>query len=422
MKKIIATLGCIFFVLTGFTQHHVIYDGNGNDGGIVPIDAVLYETGDTVTVLWDEPITKTGFTFACWNTMADGSGTNYSPDAESSGPTLILEDSDVILFAQWGNCAGGGLVNYALHFNEGIFMSADDIFESVTIDTMPAFSDVITIEGWINPSTFDETEAHNEPVILKFYNDDVYIGLKAIDGNHVLSWNGWAAYGTTNILANEWTHFAIVVASGTIEAMYINGAPETFTIEGEITNPTSSLWVIGNMTWSASPYRWHGLIDELRVWSAIRSDEEIGVFYDKKLTGNEANLFAYWDFDKNSTSQLLCDHNLNEDNHIGVLRNMEADDWVAGVPLVPLSIAEEKLQVEFSIFPNPSNGYVWINTNSSTFKNMEYTLTNISSVVLKKEIITKENTFVNLSELDARIYFLTVTNGSVKQTKKISIQ
>jgi len=74
----------------------VTYDGNGHTGGSVPIDSTVYKENDTVTVLDKGDLVKTGYTFAGWNTQADGSGTDHAV-----GSTFIMGSSDVTLYAKW---------------------------------------------------------------------------------------------------------------------------------------------------------------------------------------------------------------------------------------------------------------------------------------------------------------------------------
>ncbi|MBN1623729.1 MAG: InlB B-repeat-containing protein, partial [Clostridia bacterium] len=60
-------------------DYTVTYNGNTNTGGLVPIDGNTYNITDTVTVLGNTgSLVKTGYTFNCWNTAANGSGTDYS--------------------------------------------------------------------------------------------------------------------------------------------------------------------------------------------------------------------------------------------------------------------------------------------------------------------------------------------------------
>ena len=74
------------------TPYTVTYDGNGNDGGIVPSDANTYAGGVLLSIPADVP-TKTGYTFTGWYNSADGqtyaAGTNF---------TII---NNTTLTAQW---------------------------------------------------------------------------------------------------------------------------------------------------------------------------------------------------------------------------------------------------------------------------------------------------------------------------------
>src|SRR5512133_2435665 len=75
----------------------VTYDGNTNSSGAVPADSGKYETGASVTVKDNTGnLVKTGFTFAGWNTAADGSGTAYA-----AGATFKMGTVNVTLFARW---------------------------------------------------------------------------------------------------------------------------------------------------------------------------------------------------------------------------------------------------------------------------------------------------------------------------------
>jgi hypothetical protein len=74
----------------------VIYSGNGNTGGIAPIDPNEYVSGDPVTVLGLGSLVKDDYTFTNWNTSADGSGISYDPT-----DIFLMGSSAVTLYAQW---------------------------------------------------------------------------------------------------------------------------------------------------------------------------------------------------------------------------------------------------------------------------------------------------------------------------------
>jgi uncharacterized repeat protein (TIGR02543 family) len=77
--------------------YSVTYNGNGYISGSVPIDSTNYETGQVITVPGNpEGLVKSAFTFAGWNTQADGNGTNYT-----QGQTFSMGSANVVLYAKW---------------------------------------------------------------------------------------------------------------------------------------------------------------------------------------------------------------------------------------------------------------------------------------------------------------------------------
>ncbi|PWW01251.1 putative repeat protein (TIGR02543 family) [Paenibacillus cellulosilyticus] len=82
---------------TTLPSYTVTYSGNGSTGGSVPTDSGFYEQGVSVLVSGNPgSLSKTGYTFAGWNTQADGNGTNYS-----AGATVTIGTANVTLYAKW---------------------------------------------------------------------------------------------------------------------------------------------------------------------------------------------------------------------------------------------------------------------------------------------------------------------------------
>ncbi len=73
------------------------YNANGSTGGFPPIDSASpYAQNSTVTILGNTgALLKTGYSFANWNTAANGSGISYNP-----GDTFTIT-TPVTLHAQW---------------------------------------------------------------------------------------------------------------------------------------------------------------------------------------------------------------------------------------------------------------------------------------------------------------------------------
>ena len=78
------------------TTYRVFYDGNGATSGNVPEDHVEYLPGSEVTVLPQGNLKKEGYTFAGWNTQADGKGKTYKP-----GEKFTMGSANVTLYAVW---------------------------------------------------------------------------------------------------------------------------------------------------------------------------------------------------------------------------------------------------------------------------------------------------------------------------------
>lgn len=86
----------------------VVYNGNGNTAGAVPVDVSSpYKPGATATVLGPSTLSKAGYTFAGWNTAADGTG-----NSRSVGSSFTVSGITV-LYAQWT------INQYALNYLAG---------------------------------------------------------------------------------------------------------------------------------------------------------------------------------------------------------------------------------------------------------------------------------------------------------------
>ena len=91
----------------------VIYNGNGNTGGSVPVDNTSYAVNGSFTVAGLGSLTQGSNPFFFWNTKADGTGTIFNP-----GPsTFPNQSTDLTLFAIWGVTTGLTNGGVTTHFN-----------------------------------------------------------------------------------------------------------------------------------------------------------------------------------------------------------------------------------------------------------------------------------------------------------------
>ena len=191
-------------------SYTVAYNGNGSDGGSAPA-SVTQNYNTTFTVSTAGTLTRSGYTFAGWNTAANGSGTAYA-----AGSTYTITAAGT-LYAQWsaitytitydGNGSDGGTAPTAVSqgYNTSFTVSGAG---TLTRSGSPAY----TFVGW-------NTAANG-------------------------SGTSYAAGSTYTITADatlfaQWTQaatFTITVtqsANGTITpgtASYLSGSNQTFTI------------------------------------------------------------------------------------------------------------------------------------------------------------------------------------------------
>lgn len=94
------------------TSCAVSYSGNGNTGGSAPVDSTTYNCGGSVTVLGQNGMTRTGYTFGGWASGGGaGPGTTYQP-----GQSFLIP-GDTTLTAVWNLATFS--VTYAGNGNTG---------------------------------------------------------------------------------------------------------------------------------------------------------------------------------------------------------------------------------------------------------------------------------------------------------------
>jgi len=124
----------------------VMYNGNGSTGGTAPIDSTEYSQYDDVVVSAnDGQLVKTGHLFTGWNTKADGTGTNYSPNE-----SFKMGTENVTLFAQWT------IKQFTVRFvsNGGTTINPKQVQYNAKITAEQPVKSGYVFEGWYKDATF----------------------------------------------------------------------------------------------------------------------------------------------------------------------------------------------------------------------------------------------------------------------------
>jgi len=157
-----------------------------------------------------------------------------------------------------------------------------------------------TLECWIKKTALS---ANSRPISLVNADVDFTTGtngkirLEIRHGGGIESIDSTGTYST-----GVWTHIATTYKSGTkAYVFYINGADagsgtstNTLAYQG-LTDYGIQIGARGG----PSNY-FDGKIDDVRLWSVVRTSGEIAANYQRQLTGTETDLYAYWKLNEGS--------------------------------------------------------------------------------------------------------------------------
>ena len=144
---------------------------------------------------------------------------------------------------------------------------------------------------------------------------------------------GVGAYDVIN--PNVWNHIAATQDQDSLK-IYFNGVLAEATAN-EYVSTTDAPLRIGEFLGYPNAYLGlRGDIDELRIWNTARNQEEVQSMMYEKLTGNEAGLAAYWDFDnQNGMTIMDLSPNGNDGSINGNASLVDSDAPVGFIPPAP---------------------------------------------------------------------------------------
>lgn len=195
--------------------------------------------------------------------------------------------------------------------NNSILFDGSDDYGTVAPNTDLNNTQTFTIEGWIRPVTktadvilFQKQQGEFADISINLVSGIFNIEV----GNGLESYDTWD-YSASSLVADEWFHFAVVYdgiqgSSDDRIILYINGALVSTTTGGVNDIPgttssalsTKSTYIAGKDDVTSNDL--DGYMDELRVWSDVRSPTEIGDNMNIELFATPAELLAYYKFDE----------------------------------------------------------------------------------------------------------------------------
>jgi len=298
------------------------------------------------------------------NTLYDISGHGY--DGTLMGSTTWSVNAPAIAEHIPGDTSG----------DEGPFsLSLDGSDNHVEIpygSNMIANSDQITVSGWVYPRNSDTVWPDYDGYFgIRNESDADFYVLQLSDYKleaRMRTANRQVYTITTaeNAVSTETWHHVALSFDGDSLRLYIDGNQAGITpASGEITN-TQETFKIGSLDF-AGLYQFDldGQVDEVRVWTIARSQQEIMDGMYAVLDGNEDGLAGYWGFDEGYGNMV---QDLSGNGYDGTI--VGAANWSENVPTesdaarVVFADEIEPLPETFALhqnYPNPFNPVTTIN-------------------------------------------------------------
>lgn len=218
--------------------------------------------------------------------------------------------------------------------NHLVFDGADDF---ISLNNMDISGNAMTIEALVNSSDFDNCELRDCRIISKA------VGLATADHYWMMSTNNSGANTvfrfrlktngssttlqatTGNLSEDTWYHVAATY-DGSNMRIYLNGTqiastPKTGSLT---TNPAVEAW-IGDNPPTNGVRSWKGEIDEVRIWNTARTQAQLQANSNIELSGNEAGLQAYYQFNEGD-GQIITDLTGNNNTVLGSTNSADSHD------------------------------------------------------------------------------------------------
>lgn len=131
-------------------SYQVAFNGNGSTSGTMSTREITYGSGKALPA---NTFKKTGYSFAGWNTKADGSGTSYADEADGSG-LMTTAGATVTLYAQWSKTT----YTITYNLNNGKNNSANPATYTITTATITLENPTrtgYTFGGWFKDSGYE---------------------------------------------------------------------------------------------------------------------------------------------------------------------------------------------------------------------------------------------------------------------------
>ncbi|WP_281018759.1 FecR domain-containing protein [Minwuia sp. IMCC3077] len=273
--------------------------GAGNDtltGGDNASDALLGQLGDDL------------INAGSGNDNLEGGGGNDTLFGDAGADELQGDAGNDLL----NGGAGDDTIEGDSVPDADLALTFDGIDDSAILPGFTGLSgtDDATFEAWLAPGAVQDMAVFDTREDPQGVETGLMFGFRSAQGEGLvavarIAGNGQAFEVTSDLLApgaGAAQHFAVTFDRDGLMSLFVNGvasgAPVNISALNGVDISTNTPLTLGESNIDDAFGRFQGTMDEARIWSIVRSEQEISGALDDLLVGDEAGLELYLDFDE----------------------------------------------------------------------------------------------------------------------------
>ncbi|OXE98196.1 S8 family serine peptidase [Flavobacterium araucananum] len=214
-------------------------------------------------------------------------------------------------------------LSHAANYATNVTGTFDGVNDFIKTDITPALNitNNYTFEAWVNQKAttvfgriLDKSTVlafiHNNSSLSIYKENSLVISITTATGSYVIN------TALNSIKQNTWHHIAYTVSAANVYTVYIDGVSVPYTSTGTANAASSNAAAaayIGNNAGLARGL--NGNIDEVRIWSGVRSQATIAANSTTKYVGNEPGLLAYYSFSEGD-KQFVFDSTISDNTAV----------------------------------------------------------------------------------------------------------
>ncbi len=295
----------------------------------------------------------------------------------------------------------------------------------INVEQASAFlpPDAMTIEAWVFPRNeapgwpdFDglfgiRNESNCDFYLLQLGLETIEARFRNSDGQDFTIVNG-------GLVINQWNHLALTYGENLL-TFYLNGQfQQVISAEG-VCGDMSLPFTMGKLNFDGNnDFYFDGLLDDVRVWSEARTEDQIEQYYNCKIQDPESfpTLSFYYDLDENTGATSVTDR-----GDTGV--NGEVIEGVtftaSTVEYKVVNHTQQNSLQSIQIYPNPTRNSITIDMHDQTFKKLQIVNQLGQNIAFNHEMLSDSKYLI--SDLKPGVYYLTYADDHSTHTSSFIV-